>query len=425
MAIEAALPSVGPLPVNVELAHHNDVAGKDGWGAGPDRAGVGALIVVGRTAPSPAAVEGLAEALIGEAIPPLLGWYAKADSARELAGGIMEAAESDRHPHPIAEAVRWQIAEGELVQIIGRARGINRTAADPVDVLVMVNAPLPLPVDQTLAAADLDPGPDDLMLAAGGVAFANPTDAAAAYPKLWGNRETAKSAIAQGERLGTKTRQLGEIPNKEFLIKEFTQLAEKCPQPLPSDADSVCRVEYQLAEARRSRSVAWHDPALVPDLAAWLTERLGPLAWCGSPPEPASRLNVVETMAGAGLVLNSAGHAAAMYPNLFPSRDAAKKALGRVLAGRRILDLECATRLTCRVRYQVAGVGNAPAEALATPDRLLTLRTDIEAALGPLATFEVIAKPEPIKTGGDLSELYASQHRGAQHFNFQHEARQP
>jgi hypothetical protein len=227
--------------------------------------------------------------------------------------------------------------------------------------------------------------------------------------------------------LGTKPGQLGTFPNKELLIRDCPQLAEKCPQPLPSDAGSVCQVEYQLAEARRSRSLAWHDPALVPDLAAWLTERLGLLAWCGSPPEPASRLNVVEAMAGTGLVLSSAGHAASMYPNLFPSRDAAKKAIGRVLAGQRILDLECATRLTCRVQYQVAGVGNVRAEALATPGRLPTLRTDIEAALGPLATFEVsvIAKPELIKTGGDLSELYASHYRGAQHFNFQHEARQP
>jgi hypothetical protein len=59
------------------------------------------------------------------------------------------AAEVDRHPDPICEAVRWHICEGELVQIIGRARGINRTEADPVDVLVMTDAPLPLPLSET------------------------------------------------------------------------------------------------------------------------------------------------------------------------------------------------------------------------------------------------------------------------------------
>ena len=150
----------------------------------------------------------------------------------------------------------------------------------------------------------------------------------------------------------------------------------------------ICKAEYQLAEARRSRSVAWYDPALVPDLEAWLTARLGPLAWCGIPPERMPRLNVVEAMAAAGIVLSNAGHAAAMFPNILPTRDAAKKAIGRALAGRRVLDLECAARLTYRASYQVAGAGNAPAKALVAPDRLATLRADLEAALGPLAAFD-------------------------------------
>ncbi len=51
--VERALPGIGPLPRNVELAHHNAVEGKDHWGPGPGRDGVVALIVVGRTAPHP------------------------------------------------------------------------------------------------------------------------------------------------------------------------------------------------------------------------------------------------------------------------------------------------------------------------------------------------------------------------------------
>ena len=391
-AIKEALPGIGPLPVNAELAHHNAVSGRDEWGAGPDRAGVAALIAVGRTAPSPAAVEQIAEALTGAAIDRLPGWYPKADTTREMASGAMEAAEADRHPHPVAEAVRWQIAEGELVQIIGRGRGVNRTEANPIDVLAMVNAPLPMPVNEALSASGLAPGPDDLMLAAGGVALANPTDAAAAYPALWTNREAAKKAferISKEIQMGTKSGQMGTFPNKELLIRECPQLAGKCPHLEASGCGSVCRVEYQLAEARRSRSVAWHDPALVPDLAAWLADRLGPLAWCGIPPERVARLNVVETMAARGLILSSASHAAVMYPDLFPNPEAAKKAIGRVLAGRRVSDLDCAARLTCRVRYRVAGARLSPAEALAAPDRLATLRSDLEAALGPLAAFDL------------------------------------
>jgi putative DNA primase/helicase len=71
-----------------------------------------------------------------------------------------------------------------LVQIIGRPRGVNRTASNPVDVLLMTNAPVPVPVERLISAADLNPSPTDTMMAAGGVAFDNPADAARAYPGL-------------------------------------------------------------------------------------------------------------------------------------------------------------------------------------------------------------------------------------------------
>ena len=69
MEAEAALLARGFLPQNVVTAHHNAVAGRDEWRH------VTKLIVVGRTAPSPAAVERQAEAMTGEAIEPLVGWY--------------------------------------------------------------------------------------------------------------------------------------------------------------------------------------------------------------------------------------------------------------------------------------------------------------------------------------------------------------
>jgi hypothetical protein len=53
--------------------------------------------------------------------------------------------------------------------------------------------------------------------------------------------------------------------------------------------------------------------------------------------------------------------------------------------------------------------GNAPAEALAAPDRVATLHTDIEAALGPLAKFEV--RPPAAMTKTDLAMLGHQQHQ--------------
>lgn len=103
----SSLVSEAPLPGNVELAHHNHIAGRDEWGPGPSRAGVAACIVIGRTAPSPEDVENITEALTGIAVDRIGGWYPKADGYREMSDGSFRLIETDRHPHPIAEAVRW------------------------------------------------------------------------------------------------------------------------------------------------------------------------------------------------------------------------------------------------------------------------------------------------------------------------------
>lgn len=76
-------------------------------------------------------------------------WCQRPDAIRETLDGA-ELAEADRHPDPLAEAIRWQICKGALVQIIGRGRGVNRTADNPLDVLAgdhqSADAPAPKPV---------------------------------------------------------------------------------------------------------------------------------------------------------------------------------------------------------------------------------------------------------------------------------------
>ncbi len=263
-AVKEALLDLGGLPGNIALAHHNAVAGRDEW------RDVAAVVVIGRTLPSPSAVERIAEALTGCAVAALDGWYERADAVRELADGSTIQADADRHPDPVAEMVRWQVAEGQLVQIVGRGRGVRRTEANPVHVLALVDAPLPMPLAGTLEAADVEPGPADLMLAEGGVVFENPTDAAAAYPTLWPSKDAAKKAIQRGK--------LGTFPYKDTLIRE-------CPQ--------LRQVSYKLTGQGRSAALARYDPLLCPDPEAFLAARLNTLVWCKvgdvippDPPEP-------------------------------------------------------------------------------------------------------------------------------------------
>lgn len=270
-AVEEALPGHGPMASCIDLAHHNAVAGRDQW------RNVRALIVVGRTQPTPASVERMAEALTGRAVDGLEGWYQRGDGVRHMAEAGAVGIEADRHPDPICEAIRWQVCEGELVQIIGRGRGVNRTEADPLDVLVLTDTPLPTPVTATMQAADLAPSPDDLMLAAGGVVLENAADAAATYPHLWATRNAAKFALYRW-----RTEAASSGPDGIKLLKKSTYRGL-----IPSDPE-LSRIAYQRAGARMSPAIAWYDPELAPDPAEWLTRRLGPLAWChtGRDPDP-------------------------------------------------------------------------------------------------------------------------------------------
>ncbi len=262
--VKDALRSLGPLPANVELAHHNAVAGRDEWGPQPDRAGIRCLIVVGRTMPPVYAVKQRAEALTGIAIENTAGdRFERGDAVRERLDGKLEAAEAEHHPDPIAEAIRWQICEAELIQIIGRGRGVNRTAANPLDVLVMTDVPLPLAVAGTLASAELDPSPDDDMAGCGGVVLRNARHAACAYPDLWPTHEAARKAL---QRSGTS------------LIRYISH-RDECPTP-PLVGIVGHRVRYQLAGAGQKEAEAWFDPELVDDIESWLQERLGQVAWC-------------------------------------------------------------------------------------------------------------------------------------------------
>lgn len=249
--IREALEALGYLPGNVELAHHNSLRGIDRFG------NAAALIVIGRTLPTSTAVRAATEALTGVGQEALT--YERGNAIRELPGGRVIPATWWRYPDRIGEALRWQACEAEVVQIVGRLRGANRTAANPADVLLLTDLPVPLPVEP-IDMADLAPGPAHLMLAAAGIAFANPTDAATANPALWGNREAAKKAF-QRARWGHSC--IGGTL--------YTGMSPSGP---------LWRVDYQRAGARFSPTSALFDPAIIPDIEAELTRLLGPLASC-------------------------------------------------------------------------------------------------------------------------------------------------
>ena len=175
----------------VETAHYNAVAGLDRWGD------ISALFLIGRPLPS--------SGDLGEMTGPLFdrsvqGDYAAHDVGVVLESGRASAIRAIRHTDPFAEVLRGAICDDEVMQALGRGRGVNRTADTPLEVHVMADVVLPVAYQRVQAWAAVCPDIVQEMLLAG-LAVDSPADAARLHPALFGNEKQAQKAF---EREGFK-----------------------------------------------------------------------------------------------------------------------------------------------------------------------------------------------------------------------------
>lgn len=246
-----ALRALG-LPANAEAVHFNALSGLDRWRE------VAGMMVLGRTLPAPLTVEALAAALTNR--PPLTSrgevawWYGRAERRIALAEGDVRAIAGEEHADPTAEALRWSICEGELVQAVGRGRGVNRTAGTPLEIDLLTDVVLPVAVHEVLAWEEVQPTDHDIM-ASTGVVIENAADMARAFPELWSTRDAAKK---QNQRRGTNC-YYGDLSNSSL-----------------SPSSSV--VSYRPAGPGQKDRQARFDLALIPDPRVWLDARFGTLA---------------------------------------------------------------------------------------------------------------------------------------------------
>jgi hypothetical protein len=126
-------------------------------------------VIVGRPLPHPSSVELIAEVIKGAPIDRqgfdfFGGWYPKLPTTIKLksGGGIQTMAEV--HPDPMAFAVLKAICHGEIEQA-NRARGLRRTADNPVTTVYVNEQPAPVAVDT--AYEELPFGPRDIMVGKG------------------------------------------------------------------------------------------------------------------------------------------------------------------------------------------------------------------------------------------------------------------
>lgn len=170
---------------NVVTAHFNAVAGLDIY------KDVVMLISIGRPLPPSQETEDLARVLFGGVeesgyVSDRVGLHMRTGRTCGLA--------AVRHKDGTAETLRAAICDDEMVQAIGRGRGVNRSAANPLEVHILADVALPLVYDRLTTWDAEKPYLFQQMLLAS-VAVDSPADAAALHPELFGNSNEAKLAF--------------------------------------------------------------------------------------------------------------------------------------------------------------------------------------------------------------------------------------
>jgi len=240
---------------------------------------VGQLAVISRPQPPPAGVELLAETIFGREVKKLAAQqkYPKRAVGRLLSDGTGRRALADHHPDELVEGIRFAICEGEVLQAIGRGRGVRRSAGTPLDVLVLTDVPLPLPVNATVSWKDLcdTAGPTEVLVARGivpldynGMAIALPDwfKNGAAAKEWFGYRPEARARLIlvrdRAKRGGcVDVRELVGNSNREYSIRNSHQLAP---------------YRYRRAGQHQANTILI-DPAMHEDPRAAVELVLGPL----------------------------------------------------------------------------------------------------------------------------------------------------
>ena len=171
----------------VEVAHFNAIAGLDIY------RDVALLIVIGRPLPPSLALHPMVGGYFS--IEPE-GTYEKVLRSVPMRDGTERSIKVTQHQDPHAEILRAAICDDEIIQAIGRGRGVNRTANTPLQVQVLADVALPLLHDRVIAWETIVPDVVQRMLMAG-IAVNSPADAALLHPNIFVSSNQAKLVLAR------------------------------------------------------------------------------------------------------------------------------------------------------------------------------------------------------------------------------------
>lgn len=185
---QAIEPAFSSIP-GVSTGHFKAIAGLDVF------KDVALLIVIGRPLPASDELAKLTSAYFGH-VPA--GEYHTVRRGLLMRDGSRRAVSVIEHQDAKAELMRAAVCDDEVIQAIGRGRGVNRTEADPLEVQVLADVALPMVHVRVAAWDSMVPDLMQMMLLAG-LAVDSPADAAALHPELF---ETVAAADHAFRRAG-------------------------------------------------------------------------------------------------------------------------------------------------------------------------------------------------------------------------------
>jgi hypothetical protein len=178
---------------NVDTAHYGAIEGLDKYGD------VEVLITIGRPMPSPSSIDMSGSALTGR--PVTVGKREKQQRPIRFKDGSERTMQCKGYDNHDANLLARAIAEGGVLQALGRSRAVNRTAQNPVEAFVVLDdLTLPVPIDALAHVADVEPNQIDQMMARG-LVLEWPADAERLYPDLFKTRKAAEHKYRRDGRI--------------------------------------------------------------------------------------------------------------------------------------------------------------------------------------------------------------------------------
>ena len=231
----------------IRTGHFNAIAGLDTF------KDVLSLAAIGRPLPDARELWHQTLALTGRAIAPEAGQVETRGAL--MVDGSGAAMNVRTYRDATMEALRVAITEAEIIQTIGRARGVNRTAANPLKVWLHADVAISLPITRMVRWADIRLNVMERMASRGLVLF-GAADASRIYTDLFPTPKAAEHAISRAK---------GDFPPKPLGVIYLGEWG----------GNRFLEVSYRPAGRGQQNRRAWVAENRLEALGEWLTERLG------------------------------------------------------------------------------------------------------------------------------------------------------